>query len=245
MTSPGHNYRLRWLLLWPVLLWLATTITWELSGWDIPLSDLVANGRQGFPAQHAWWSEGLLHNWSKPIIPAIAISAALISIAAIWLPRLRPWWKPALYVALTIAISTGIVGLLKDTTNRFPPWSIDRYGGSVPHNELWQGTPPGVVGKSGKGWPAGHAAGGFSLIGLWFVARRRQLARAWVWALPAVLIGSAFAVGQHWRGAHFASHNLYSIAICWVVAVLLDHWLLGRWRPPGLAPQSETTQPAA
>jgi len=222
------------MLLWPGLVWLAVTIAWELSGFDLAASDLVACDTGGFPAKHAWWARGLLHDWSKPVIPVVASICLLTTILSIWWQRLRPWWLPALAVALTIGISTGIVGLLKDTTNRHPPWSLQRYGGEVPHTELWEGPAPGfdrASGKpSGEGWPAGHASGGFALIGLWFVARRMGTRRAWLWALPAILLGGAFALAQHWRGAHFLSHNLYSIAICWTVGVLIDRFASRRAR---------------
>ena len=64
--------------------------------------------------------------------------------------------------------------------------------------------------------------------------RRIELGAAH-WLLPQFPIGMRLGVGTHFclerplRGAHFASHDLWSAALCWGVALL---WLpLLRWRP--------------
>jgi membrane-associated PAP2 superfamily phosphatase len=112
-------------------------------------------------------------------------------------------------------LSTGLVALGKQLSNRHCPWDYDRYGGAVPYGGLFA-EPPAQC-KPGRCFPAGHAAGGFALMGLYFVSRRK------VWALAGLgaglLLGAVFGFGQVARGAHFVSHNLWTAAICWAVSL--------------------------
>ena len=94
------------------------------------------------------------------------------------------------------------------------------YGGAVPYTRLFEGTPAGY--PRGRCFPAGHASGAFSLVGLYFVARARRSRRAAWWLAPAVLLGAAFALAQQARGAHFLSHNLWAAAVCWYAALALS-----------------------
>jgi membrane-associated PAP2 superfamily phosphatase len=58
-----------------------------------------------------------------------------------------------------------------------------------------------------------------SLLGLYFVARARRVRRPVLWLLPGLVLGSLYALGQHARGAHFLSHDLWAAAVCWLVAL--------------------------
>ncbi|MCY1448479.1 hypothetical protein D9M71_651480 [compost metagenome] len=56
-----------------------------------------------------------------------------------------------------------------------------------------------------------------------------QIRPQWRWpALAAALaVGAAFGIAQQLRGAHFLSHDLWSLAISWAVAALLSLWMFG------------------
>jgi membrane-associated PAP2 superfamily phosphatase len=68
-----------------------------------------------------------------------------------------------------------------------------------------------------------------SLLGLYFVARARRVRRPVVWLLPGLVLGGLYALGQHARGAHFLSHDLWAAAVCWIVALGLA-WAFGERR---------------
>jgi membrane-associated PAP2 superfamily phosphatase len=140
-------------------------------------------------------------------------------------------------LCLSIGLGTGLVTLGKQTTNRHCPWDCDLYGGKVPYVQLFESPPAGC--KEGKCFPAGHAAGGFSLMSLYFAFyRRRRLALAGL--AVGLALGALFGFGQVARGAHFVSHNIWTAAICWLVTLILYVFLFrGRLVPTADADDRE------
>lgn len=85
----------------------------------------------------------------------------------------------------------------------------------------------------GRCWPGGHASAGFSLLALFFVLRDRKPRAARMTLLFALGLGTLFSLGRMLQGAHFLSHNLWTLLIDWVICVLSYRWLLYRV-PAGL-----------
>jgi len=52
-----------------------------------------------------------------------------------------------------------------------------------------------------------------------------------------------FAATQEVRGAHFLSHDLFSLVICWYAALAVD-WLMFRGNAPGVSVNETMTAPA-
>ncbi len=125
-------------------------------------------------------------------------------------------------MALCIGLGTGLVALGKATINRHCPWDYDRYGGEVPYVRLFEPVPDGF--KRGHGFPAGHASGGFSLMGSYFIFYRRRPGLARAGLVLGLVMGTVFGFGQLVRGAHFVSHNFWSAIICWGIALALYRW---------------------
>ena len=190
------------------------------SDWDLRLSDPFYDAaRGGWYLKKSWWADALIHQGGHDLILAVGGGALLF-----WgWNRLRggraEWRRAALYLALCIALGTGLAALGKATINRHSPWDYDRYGGTVPYVGLFQATAPGY--PVGHGFPAGHASGGYALMGSYFIFYRRNRRLAVFGLLSGVAVGTVFAVGQQVRGAHFFSHNLWTILICWSVALFL------------------------
>jgi membrane-associated PAP2 superfamily phosphatase len=116
-------------------------------------------------------------------------------------------------------LGTGLTALGKTVINRHCPWDYARYGGKVPYVRLFEPPAPGY--PVGHGFPAGHAAGGYALLGSYFIFYRRSRRLAMAGLFLGLTTGTVFAVGQQVRGAHFASHNLWTILLCWGSALLL------------------------
>jgi len=211
--------------IFAVLAWLFAVTDWDLRLSD-PFYDPLSGG---WPYKRSWWAGGLIHTGGKYLILLIGISALLAYAASFARRAWRRWRNPALFLCLCIGLSTGLVALGKQLSNRHCPWDYDRYGGSVPYAGLFA-EPPAECGP-GRCFPAGHASGGFSLMGLYFVARRKARALAGLGA--GVLLGAVFGFGQVARGAHFASHNLWTAAICWTVSLGLYVWFFPDKVGPG------------
>jgi len=226
---------LRWLagLVLPTIGLVALAWWIEESGCDLAWTRPFFDPSSGvFPLRHHWFFAGVMHvgaKWLVVLLAAVVVGLAVLASVSL---RWRRWLVPALYLAACLAITTGVCGWLKSTTNRYSPWSIDAFGGPVPASTLFAGTPAPFTG--GHSFPAGHAAGGFAWIALFHLARALGDPRPAWWLVPGLLLGGVFAWTQHVRGAHFASHNLWTLAIAWSASTSIA-WLVTvrRWWPDG------------
>ncbi len=214
-----------WMLGVPLLLMV---VLWRFppDGLDLWLADSMSIPGEGFPLKKNPFLEVFLHDVVKQLVVAIGILHLLVWCASYVLPLAidRKRW---LYVFLAMALATGVVKPLKELTQVHCPWSIDRYGGVEHYSSVFEPRAP-IVEKSGECWPAGHAGTGFCLFALFFAWRNRRpgLAQSGLWV--AIVLGSVFAVGRMLQGAHFFSHNLWSILIEWLVCAGLHCVMLNR-----------------
>ncbi|MGL4693355.1 MAG: phosphatase PAP2 family protein, partial [Stenotrophomonas maltophilia] len=75
------------------------------------------------------------------------------------------------------------------------------------------GMPRGVC------FPGGHSSAGFAWVSLYFVALMMRPAWRWRGLAVGLLAGGLFGVSQQLRGAHFLSHDLWTLATCWAVSL--------------------------
>src|SRR5262249_46315616 len=116
-----------------------------------------------------------------------------------------------------MATGPTVVVALKGLNSYHCPWDLREFGGAADFVTNWFVSAAEV----GHCFPGGHAAAGFCLVALYFLAcelERPRLARI---ALTGTLIaGVGFSVVRMAQGAHFLSHNLWAAAICWAMAAL-------------------------
>lgn len=189
-----------------------------------------------------WLIAPEFHNQYKALLytlPKVLIAAcgalALAGLGLSLLPRFRfrllPWRGPLLATLAAIIVIPLTVAALKACTGIYSPVDLLPYGGSHPHTglleQLW--TQGRVAG--GRSFPAGHASGGFALLGLTCLAvngRQRTIL-----LLAALAAGWLMGLYQMARGEHFLSHTLTTMFI----GLTVTAWLCGRLR-------SATTGPA-
>ena len=117
-----------------------------------------------------------------------------------------------------------IVGTLKRWTHVDCPWDLLRYGGyKVYYGLLHSGPADTAVGAC---FPAGHASAGYAWVALYFFFRHCSPRRRWHGLGIGLSLGMVFGLAQQLRGAHFASHDLAALAVCWTTALLLYRLLL-------------------
>ncbi|CAD1789215.1 phosphatase PAP2 family protein [Xanthomonas arboricola pv. juglandis] len=172
-----------------------------------------------------WFTSGVIHRVGKWLSTAAAVSVLVLALVAWCRPRLRVLRWPLTYLATSIALSTSLVSLLKSWTAMDCPWDLSRYGGTQPMIGLFESR-HGIA-ASGC-FPAGHASAGYAWVALYFCA----LALRPAWRVPALWLGIAagllFGIAQQLRGAHFLSHDLWSLAVCWGTALALYWGMLAR-----------------
>ncbi|MDD3953553.1 MAG: phosphatase PAP2 family protein [Lentisphaeria bacterium] len=145
----------------------------------------------------------------------------LLTIRQRWGRFACPWNRSRLiYVLLCMALIPSLVAILKAHTGVAYPRKIDRYGGgNIPYRTVWQSIPRHIGEKRYKGWPAGHASGGYALFGLAFAALSRPGRRRGL--MIALATGSLMGTYQMLAGNHYLSHTIVSMLLAWLVAGVL------------------------
>lgn len=194
-----------------VLLLLAVSLAWDLSGLDLALAQRMGSS-SGFPLRGDWWLRQVFHDSARWL--AWAVGCALAAGVA-WPvgPLTRLPFERRVQLALSVLLATGAVALIRSTSHTSCPWDLNAFGGLARYQSHWSSW---FVDDGGPGhcFPASHAAAGFAFAAGWF-ALRHDLPRlaAW-WLAGSLLLGLFFGFVQQLRGAHFMSHTLWTAFIC-------------------------------
>lgn len=207
-------------LLWPTLLWLLAVIAIHLGDTDLWLAQHLYQLQGGhWLLRDHWLTYDLLHEGGRLLVALLLLANLGLLLWAGW--RRQPQlMQAALMVLASVVTSMLLVNLLKGATGLDCPWDLQPFGGERLVHDLFASLPAGQPG--GRCFPAGHASGGYGWVVLYFAAL--SLAPRWRWRALAVGLGLglAFGVGQQLRGAHFLSHDLWTLALCWWCSCAAD-----------------------
>jgi membrane-associated PAP2 superfamily phosphatase len=187
-------------------------LLWEWSGLDLALARAYG-GPRGFAWRDAWLTQTLLHDGGR----ALAWGVMAAWLLTLWIDRGVDRMRRLRWIGVAL-LCLLLVPALKQLTATSCPWELQEFGGRVasyvPHWKL------GVHdGGPGHCFPSGHAVAAFAFFAIHF-DHREQHPRAARWLLAGVCVaGALFGWAQLARGAHFASHTLWSAWLCWVVCV--------------------------
>lgn len=207
---------------------LGLLLAWDTSGLDLVLTRLFA-GPAGFPWRDHWLTSRLLHEGGR----AFAWAVFALLVVNIWRPLIDGPTKAerVRWVVITL-LCVIVVPSIKRLSATSCPWDLAEFGGAASYVSHWRF---GLAdGGPGHCFPSGHATSAFAFLFGAFVLRphRPGLARAWL--LGVLAVGTLFGWAQLARGAHYASHTLWTAWLCWTIAVLAaprPH-LCGRTPPP-------------
>lgn len=135
-------------------------------------------------------------------------------------PASQAWTRPAARLLLSVFASVACVAALKVLTHMDCPWDLAGLGGDRAFVALFDARPATM--PSAACFPAAHAAGGYAWVALYFFLS--HVAPRWRRAGLAIglVAGAVFGAAQQMRGAHFLSHDIASLAVCWTVAWAVD-----------------------
>jgi membrane-associated PAP2 superfamily phosphatase len=194
---------------------LLLVLLWDYGGGDLPLIR-AWGGREGFPWRDHWLTHDLLHDGGR-ILAGTVLAALAVNV---WrplfgnaLPRGERWR----WLLVTLG-SLALVPLLKSASSTSCPYELVEFGGHAHYLSHWHlGVPDGGPGHC---FPSGHATSAVAFFYGWFALRDRHPAAARAWLITVCVLGAAIGWAQMARGAHYASHTLWSAWLCWTVAVL-------------------------
>lgn len=210
--------------------WIAWQVLVPLALLAMATTCLVALGGDRWLADHVYAAEGgrwalrdsfltthVLHSGGKALSTIAWCATGAMALWSTTHANWRPLRRPLFVLLLSVALSTLTVSVLKHTTGMDCPWSAAPYGGPHPYFNLFQGPPPGI--KPNGCFPAGQASAGYAWVALYFFFARVR--PAWRYRGLAVGIGAGAILGiaQQLRGAHYLSHDVWTLATCWFVAV--------------------------
>ncbi len=188
---------------------------WLITPW------VAADG--SFPLRQNWWLTSVAHEMVKYVIIALVVVFITQFFASFYRPKWQHYRWTSGYILLAMLISSSLIGVLKANSVHACPWN------------LTQPTAAGFVwlshlDKPGKCFPGGHSAAGFSLIALFFAYLGEKGRRAYFYLAAGIILGFGMGWTQMMRGAHFLSHNLWTLWFTWLVNLSLmaiaELWVL-------------------
>jgi len=128
--------------------------------------------------------------------------------------------KKALFLLLCLGIVPALMALGKNTTGVYCPSQIIRYGGDHIYAHVLEAIQSAIVStRKGCCFPAGHASGGFALMSLYFWADSRAKQRLGL--MTGLVLGWTMGLYQMFKGAHYLSHTLFTMAAAWLIIIIL------------------------
>lgn len=172
-----------------------------------------------WPLKDHWLIQSVLHIFAQHLMKLFGLLLLGVILYLSFTKKNPPLRKALGCGFLAMAAGVTVVGYLKGQTRLYCPWDLEMFGGELPHHLLFQS----LVSDSpiGHAFPSAHAAVGFSFLSVYFAAA--MFAPQWRFRALGFGLGLGFLFGfvQQMRGAHFLSHDLFSLAICWLAALLI------------------------
>ena len=187
---------------------------------DILFANLFFDAsQQRFPLREQWFFAIFVHHWVKWFLIAAGIFLiALTSVDSLYLRisfihknKKQYFVVVASFLLIPLAISS-----LKKISIHACPWDLQLYGGVAPYIRFLDSLPAGV--PLGHCFPAGHISSALWLCSLAVLFLPKQPKKAALVFAGGLLFAFFLGFAQQMRGAHFLTHNLWSV--WWALVII-------------------------
>jgi membrane-associated PAP2 superfamily phosphatase len=209
----------RWHWIAPILFAIFLIWIYPQTGLDHALIAPYYDAQRGFFLKNEEFLTFFMHDTLKTLM-LLVVASFIFLLAWSWQePRLQAHRRRITWILLGMGLATLSVSISKSLSIHACPWDLSQFGGYAPEIPLFGNLPSGL--KPGRCLPGGHASGGYALLALYFGLL--TLSKTWAYRglAAALVIGTAMGWSQMMRGAHFLSHNLWTLLIVWCVLTLL------------------------
>ena len=212
-----------------ILLCSACTLLWLMpvgGALDQQFIRPFVNMPLGFQLKKYWWYDQFAHGYLKHWLTFILV----FLLVRLCLHRILPKYLQTQYHAqyatfLMMAIlSMSVVSIIKHYSNHACPWDILDQG-SLQTLGIIQFLPQ--LGEGGC-FPGGHASLGYAWLTGFFAFCPVQKRLAYFYLFSGLVLGTGMGWIQMMRGAHFMSHNLWTMWLCYFVGFLCHCGMLVR-----------------
>ena len=163
----------------------------------------------------------IFYDGIKKLLIFVALSFLMILIFLRKNSIIKNYKKGLLLVVLSAICIPLTIGALKKATNMPCPKNEIHYGGIYPSSKVWEHYPKEFKQPSSiKCFPAGHASGGFALLSLFFLFKRRR--NKILALIGALTIGGSMGLYKMFIGDHFLSHTLLTMIIAWLIVLIIQ-----------------------
>ena len=215
--------RSKW--IWPLAAYIGLMLpiaAFDLD-WKLANTWFQLQGQQWLLKKH-WLTQALLHDGGHDLAVTLYLLLLLNYLASLRLNRLKPYRHGLSYLSLSLPLATLSVSAIKRLTWVDCPWSVIEFGGEHPY-QFWLQSLWSPLVDADHCFPAGHASSAYMFFGLYFVTRHYWPQHAAKVCGGVITLGLLFGFAQQLRGAHFVSHDLTTIFICWMVTQgLWEYW---------------------
>jgi membrane-associated PAP2 superfamily phosphatase len=168
--------------------------------------------------KNSWLAEQALHKGGRAASLLMALIVFTLAITSYRLSHWKPHRKTLTYLMLAAAGGSLLVSFLKSSLAVSCPWEFQRYGGTLHYSPVFEQ----LSLRNGEGcFPAGHASAGYAWVALYFFGLCYQSTWRLAGLILPIVAGCLFGFAQQLRGAHFISHDVWTLAICWFYSLAL------------------------
>ncbi len=198
---------------------LFISLVLEYTGVDLALVTPFYNpALKIWPYKNHWLTSDILHTGGRDFVEVVSMLILVLFVLSFFVDQLKFYRKGTGYLLLASLLGLALVAIGKNVTHIYSPWDLQIFGGSQPYIRLFDSVPKGAA--VGHAFPAGHSSGGFAFFSLYFLAKEYKPHLRIFGLLTALVIGFTFGFAQQMRGAHFFSHDLFSLVICWYASLI-------------------------
>ncbi|MGP9768119.1 phosphatase PAP2 family protein [Halomonas sp. AOP13-D3-9] len=206
------------------LLFLIGMSVFSILNIDFTLTDFLYRLQGNIWAwKNTWITQDILHKGGKWLSLAMGLATLLLLILSTTVTCLKDYRAPLLYLFSATLLSALLVATIKHLVSMECPWDLMRYGGNQDFIGLLDIRPPSM--PASACFPAGHASAGYTWIALYFFFAAIWPNWRWAGLALGLGLGLTFGIAQQLRGAHFLSHDLWTVMICWTVSFALSSFL--------------------
>lgn len=222
--NPASTHFWRCHLFFPALLFCTAVITLETSRFDLIFADSIfqLEGQQWLLKDH-FITSTLLHTSAQTLSKLLLLLLLIVAFISPHNRHLNRYRRGFWFLFVSMAVSAALVSIGKYFSHLHCPWDLLRYGGKWPYVALFDSPPANI--EPGHCFPAGHASAGYGFVSLYFFFHYYQPRKKWLGLAIGLGMGLIYGFAQQLRGAHFLSHDLWTLSICWFSG-LLFYWLM-------------------